>query len=204
MQSSHYYIMALLESSMKISSILTLTFSTLSVKMCGKILYFAFGSNLSTNRMHVCNPNAVRYGIGKLNDYQIDFVAYSKIWKGYAGTIVPKKGSHVWGAIWEIKNEDLESLDRQEGVHANIYYPITVDVETPEGKVLQCRCYRQVGNADDVNLENLPEERRPTPAYLETMIKGAEESGIPSEYINFLKKIPHNGSEVKGDLKFQY
>ncbi|KAG5884656.1 hypothetical protein JTB14_005400 [Gonioctena quinquepunctata] len=172
--------------------------------MTGKIMYFAFGSNLSTARMHVFNPNAVRVGIGKLDDYQVDFVAYSKIWKGYAATIVPKKDAHVWGAIWEIKDEDLESLDKQEGVHANIYYPINVDVRTSDGEVVKCRCYRQVGSAEEVKLEDLPAERKPTPAYVDTMVKGAEESGIPVEYINLLKKIPHNGSDVKPDLKYTY
>nr|XP_023019931.1 gamma-glutamylcyclotransferase-like isoform X1 [Leptinotarsa decemlineata] len=194
------FVVSLLE----ISFISTLRFGTVSSQMDGTTLYFAFGSNLSTARMHICNPNAVRYGIGKLNNYQIDFITYTKTWEGYAGTIVPKKGSHVWGAIWEIKNEDLKALDNQEGVRFNIYHPITVEVETPKGEILQCRSYRQVASAEEVSLESLPEERKPTPAYLKTMINGAVESSLPEEYINFLKKISDNGASVKPNLKFQF
>ncbi|CAG9862317.1 unnamed protein product [Phyllotreta striolata] len=165
-----------------------------------KTMYFAFGSNLLASRMHVMNPTAVRAGVGKLQDYKLDFVAYSKLWKGYAATIVPKMGSHVWGALWEIPTKDLDKLDQQEGVQANIYYPITVEVLTPDGKTLKARCYRQVGEAEEIKLENLPKERRPTPAYLNTMIEGAIETGLPLDYVEDMRKIPHNGSKEVPNL----
>ncbi|CAH1112814.1 unnamed protein product [Psylliodes chrysocephalus] len=180
------------------------TSSEISRNMSAKTMYFAFGSNLLTSRMHVMNPTAVRAGIGKLQDYQLDFVSYSKVWQGFAATVVPKEGSHVWGALWEIPTENIPELDKQEGVQANIYYPITVDVQMPDGKTIQARCYRQVGEVLEVNLQNLPDQRKPTPAYLNTMIEGAVESGLPTDYIEYMKKIPHNGSTVKPNLNFVY
>ncbi|XP_023019379.2 gamma-glutamylcyclotransferase [Leptinotarsa decemlineata] len=171
--------------------------------MTGKTLYFAYGSNLSTARMHVWNPNAIRCGIGKLNDYVVDFLVYSKIWKGCAGTIVPKKGSHVWGVIWELKDEDLKNLDWQEGVHVNIYEPITVTVETPEGKLVECLTYQQVRCESEDTLEYMP-ELKPSPAYLNTMVRGAVESKIPLDYINFIKDTPTNDSNIEPNLRDEY
>lgn len=75
-----------------------------------------------------------------------------------------------------------------------MYIPLTVYVETPEGSILQCRTYQQTAIYDSgPDLENIPEERKPSEVYLSTILNGAEESGLPEEYKLVLKKIPHNG-----------
>ncbi|XP_018575000.1 gamma-glutamylcyclotransferase-like isoform X2 [Anoplophora glabripennis] len=172
--------------------------------MVGKFLYFAYGSNLLEQRIHINNPTAVRHGIGKLQDYQLDFVTYSKIWKGASATIVPKKDSHVWGALWEIDMVDMEHLDNQEGVSHKIYFPLTVEVETPIGKKLNCRVYIQTAKVPDVvPLEDLPPERKPSAVYINTMLKGAKESGLPGEYQEFLGRVAHNGYNGEIDIGTQ-
>lgn len=37
---------------------------------------------------------------------------YSENWRGTSATIIPKKDSHVWGAIWRVNNADMDALDR--------------------------------------------------------------------------------------------
>jgi len=37
-----------------------------SLDMSGKFLYFAYGSNLLAKRIHVRNPSAARFAIGKV------------------------------------------------------------------------------------------------------------------------------------------
>ncbi|XP_060528657.1 gamma-glutamylcyclotransferase-like isoform X1 [Cylas formicarius] len=169
--------------------------------MVEKFLYFAYGSNLLSHRIHINNPSAVRRGIGKLNDYRLSFVTYSKRWGGCSATIVPKQSSVVWGAVWELDNCHRESLDRQEGVDKNIYIPISVQIELPEGGLTLCRSYRQTADPVDDALENLPLDFRPSEPYLKTIIKGAEESGLPSDYLDFLKTIPHNGYHGPVDVQ---
>lgn len=39
----------------------------------------------------------------------------------------------------------------------------------------------------------LPEIRRPSKIYIDTIIEGAIESGLPEDYIKNLRAIPHNG-----------
>lgn len=102
---------------------------TANNNMSGTFLYFAYGSNLLADRIHINNPSAKRAGIGKievnkftlfniayrlvsLQGYELDFITFSKRWRGNSATIVNRPGSHVWGALWEINNEDMVALDR--------------------------------------------------------------------------------------------
>ncbi|XP_076265228.1 gamma-glutamylcyclotransferase-like [Rhynchophorus ferrugineus] len=161
--------------------------------MAGKFLYFAYGSNLLTHRIHINNPSAERVGIGRLNDYQISFVTYSKRWRGASATIIPKISGVVWGALWEVNNSDMEHLDKQEGVHENIYRALQVDVLLPNGEKVNARTYQQIATPPNVDdLKNLPNDCRPSVAYWKTIVKGAEETGLPKDYLSFLYQIPHN------------
>lgn len=166
-------------------------------------LYFAYGSNLLAQRIHIQNPTAVRKGIGKLSDYQLDFDKFSNRWGGCSATIRFDPGKHVWGAIWEIDRSQLDNLDMQEGVNANIYLPLQVKVFTPENKEVECRVYKLVNDPEPYkSADLLPKSRRPSKVYLETILQGAKESKLPEDYFNFLKSFPHNGFsgpvEVKG------
>ncbi|XP_069681439.1 gamma-glutamylcyclotransferase-like isoform X2 [Periplaneta americana] len=166
--------------------------------MTKSFLYFAYGSNLLTQRIHINNPSAVRKDIGKLMDYRLDFgQPFSKKWDGCPATVVPHTGKHVWGSIWEIDHANISDLDRQEGVPQNIYFPIQVSIQTESGKTYNCRSYQlcKTPEAEEV----LPPERQPSQIYLDVIIKGAIESGLPTSYIEELKRIPNNGS--KGNLE---
>ncbi|KAI4497969.1 hypothetical protein M0802_006793 [Mischocyttarus mexicanus] len=169
--------------------------------MANKFLYFAYGSNLLTKRIHYNNPTAVRKDIGCLKNYRLDFITYSKRWGGAAATIVPTENVSVWGAIWELDQCNLSTLDCQEGVNDNIYIPLTVDIETSTGAILKCRVYQQSKVPDNyIKPMFLPNERLPSPLYLEVIIKGAIESKLPDTYIKFLKMISHNGFKGKCEL----
>ncbi|XP_015110989.1 gamma-glutamylcyclotransferase [Diachasma alloeum] len=164
-------------------------------------VYFAYGSNLLAKRIHINNPTAVRRGIGRLKDFRLDFTRYSERWRGASATIVPTPDAHVWGAIWEIDLSNLDDLDRQEGVDDAIYFPLDVDVESAAGETVKCRVYQQCNNPREyVHVAELPEERQPSLVYLTTIFKGAEESGIPTPYIDYLKSIRHNGYAGEIDI----
>lgn len=163
-------------------------------KLAGTFLYFGYGSNLLAKRIHINNSSAVRKGIGRLDDYRFDFNNQSPRWKGCSATIVPDSGKHVWGAVWEINNSEMNDLDKQEGVHDNIYKALEVKVTTPDGDVLECRVYQLINLPEPyVSASLLPQERRPSRIYLETILQGAKESKLPDDYFDFLKSFPHNG-----------
>jgi gamma-glutamylcyclotransferase len=135
-----------------------------------------------------------------LQDHRLDFYFNNTRWQGAAATIVPEKNREVWGAVWEIDLSNMEHLDKQEGVHKQVYRPLSVPIHTPDGEILLCRAYQLVKNP-----ENLPEgaevpiDRQPSRTYLEIIQEGAMESGLPECYIEFLKKVKHNGNVVESD-----
>ena len=58
------------------------------------------------------------------------------------------------------------------------------------GEVLSCRTYQLI---------DLPEEdaeNTPSLSYLKAIVKGAIESKLPEDYIQYLKQIKHNGNIV--------
>jgi gamma-glutamylcyclotransferase (GGCT)/AIG2-like uncharacterized protein YtfP len=75
-------------------------------------LYLAYGSNLNQEQMARRCPTAKVVGAAILSNYRLAFCGrYSNA----VATILPKKGGHVPVLIWEITQEDEDSLDRYEG-----------------------------------------------------------------------------------------
>jgi len=67
-----------------------------------------------------------------------------------------------------------------------------VTVTSADGVQMKCRTYVlvDVGYAD----------RRPSPHYLDIMVKGAEQHQLPDYYIDKLRNIEHNGDETSVPL----
>ncbi|XP_077272846.1 gamma-glutamylcyclotransferase [Temnothorax americanus] len=169
--------------------------------MSNTFLYFAYGSNLFSKRIRLSNPTAVMKNIGYIKNFRLDFHRYSKRWQGASATIVETENSVVWGVVWELNKCNLATLDNQEGVRDDIYHPMTVNVETPDGTTLTCRVYQQCNNPKEhIKPENYPMDRRPSPLYLNMILKGAEENHLPTDYVKFLKTIPHNGYKGEYDV----
>ncbi|XP_067002424.2 gamma-glutamylcyclotransferase isoform X2 [Anabrus simplex] len=167
-----------------------------------KFLYFAYGSNLLAQRIHINNPTAKRIATGKLKDYRLDFNFWSPGWKGCVATIVPQEGSVTWGAVWEIDISNLPNLDRQELVHKGVYFPLQVTIETTDHEKLSCRTYQLYDIPPPLKeYQELPEERRPSKTYLKVIIEGAKESCLPESYISSLELIPDNGQESNFPFK---
>lgn len=107
---------------------------------------------------------------------------------------MPDKGRVVWGAIWEIDLRNMQNLDNQEGVHMNIYKPLQVSVDTPSGTTVDCRVYMLCDNPGE-----LPENRnftsKPSSTYIDVILSGAIETGLPEDYIQFLQSAEHNGQQ---------
>ena len=69
--------------------------------------YIAYGSNLSIEQMKVRTPDAVIVGTGMLKDWRLLFRQFA--------TIRQCKGYSVPVLIWNISEQDEQSLDRYEG-----------------------------------------------------------------------------------------
>ncbi|KAK5925922.1 gamma-glutamylcyclotransferase-like [Pseudochaenichthys georgianus] len=158
----------------------------MSVIETGRFMYFAFGSNLLKERLQLANPTAIFCTTGRLKDYKLNFgYMYEKYvdnsWHGGVATIEPCRGAEVWGVIWTLSNKNLPSLDKQEGVHESYYSPLELSVETDKGLLL-CRTYQMN------NFHACP----PSPQYKQVVCLGAEQNGLPVDYLKRLQAIETN------------
>ncbi|KAI8041128.1 hypothetical protein M5D96_005380, partial [Drosophila gunungcola] len=145
---------------------------------------------------------AVESSVPEDYNFRLDFHTGSKNWLGAPATIVPSEGSHVYGAIWEIDKCNLKDLDDQESVPDGVYIPISVPVHSlTTDTSITCRAYH-LSNQPQTEVhangsqENIPLNRQPSETYLKVLVKGARESGIPEDYIKWLRGIKHNDKQV--------
>ncbi|KAI1693298.1 AIG2-like family domain-containing protein [Ditylenchus destructor] len=149
----------------------------------GHFYYFAFGSNLLTERIHINIPTAQFVSIGHLQNYTLEFYGNSSIWHGGVASIDRRRGAKVWGCIWKVPNSFASALDRQE----HSYRRLDVDITQPlsyHRRNVRCRTYQyknvEVG------------KQRPSPRYKHVIVTGAQQHHLPDSYIERLKKIKTN------------
>ncbi|XP_075251302.1 gamma-glutamylcyclotransferase-like [Convolutriloba macropyga] len=161
------------------------------------VLYFAFGSNLLAERLCQGSCPTVSYpeslvSIGKINGWRLAFgdIGSDPYWKGASATIKRQDTSTVYGAVWRIPASDLETLDLQEGVNLGIYdrvkSPDDIQILDPNNQPIDCYTYIMNEDADSL---------RPSPQYKHVIVSGAQQVGLPEDYIQgVLKNIEVNGN----------
>jgi gamma-glutamylcyclotransferase (GGCT)/AIG2-like uncharacterized protein YtfP len=155
------------------------------------VLYFAYGSNLDPEQMRSRCPGHRTVGLARLPDHRLTFPLYSETWQGGAAGLALAHGETVWGALYELTDDDLAALDRyegwkSEGHHHNLYDREKVSVE--------------LTRADDgsvpgrklaiVYLARPVRPAAPSRRYMETVLRGARHHRLPPEYIEKLEAIP--------------
>ncbi|MGC8776072.1 MAG: gamma-glutamylcyclotransferase family protein [Minisyncoccia bacterium] len=140
--------------------------------------YFAYGSNMNHKQMAERCKNAKFICRAYLKDYQFIYDGYSKKWKGAVGNIIKRKGSKVWGGIFEINDEDLKTLDKYEG-SPSVYGKQIVVVKDDNNKEYELFVY----------LKNMLNIGKPSENYKNVVIQGAKDCNLPDDYIKntFLK-----------------
>lgn len=143
--------------------------------------YFAYGSNMNLAQMKQRCLNPKVLGIARLPGYRVEFYGYSGIWDGAQETVVPDLQSEVWGVLYELQFFDCESLDghhdvRIDGTGPYFHYP--VDVIDREQGTIDAMIYKK-------NI--LQETKFPSTEYLNFIVQGAKEQGLPEEYITLLQ-----------------
>lgn len=145
------------------------------------VRYFAYGTNMAEQVIREWCPTARYVGPAVLPDHQLDFTRRSvKTGTGVAD-VVPANGSAVWGALYEIEDQELASLDRKEG-RGWAYKRAAVDVCVSNGReVTSAFTYRVVSPSG----EPVP----PSAVYLKSLIAAAEERVLPADYIQMLTRV---------------
>lgn len=144
------------------------------------MLYFAFGSNLSIGQMRERCPGCEPAGPALLRGRELGFSYRSQNFPpGGAADVVDAEGAEVWGALYRLTADDLESLDRFEHVGNGGYQRVKVEVNTASG-LAKALCYEVT--------DRLAFEIPPTPEYRRLMLEGSLENGLPDFWTAFLEQ----------------
>ncbi|MCG8428240.1 MAG: gamma-glutamylcyclotransferase [Chromatiales bacterium] len=141
------------------------------------MIYFAYGSNMSEQRLCARIPAAMRVAVGVLSGHQLKFhkqgmddSAKCNIWS--SGNAEDK----VFGVLFEIPDTGKVTLDGYEGPG---YQAVMLDIRTEQG-VLSALAYSAL---------KIDAELKPYDWYKEHVLRGARENRLPEQYIQQIEAV---------------
>jgi gamma-glutamylcyclotransferase (GGCT)/AIG2-like uncharacterized protein YtfP len=138
--------------------------------------YFAYGSNMNLEQMAVRCPGAQMVSLVRKTGWR-----YIINQRGYV-TALEDPDALTLGCLWKLSKEHWVALDRYEGVGEGFYRRVDCEVITlKSGELVQCIAYRAANETPGVPTEN----------YVETVICGARQIGLPMDYLQFLESWRH-------------
>ena len=146
-------------------------------------LYFAYGFNLNLEKMNQKCTKPRGLGIARLAGHKVGFYEHSVIWDGAVETLIPDAQSEVWGVLYQLEPYAWDQLDncedaRLDGTGEYFHYP--VEVLDAQNQVREASMYKKA---------RLGEATLPSKEYLDLIIQGAKEQGLPEDYILTLQNI---------------
>lgn len=129
--------------------------------------YFAYGSNMSKNRMRSRNVRFSKRRHAVLKGWRLEFnkIASHNRREGYAN-IVRDENSTVEGVLYEIPDSDLQKLDQCEGYPSH-YNRIEVEVQLDNGSKVRALTYV-------ANPEKVKSGLKPSKEYLSYLLEGSD------------------------------
>jgi len=145
--------------------------------ICGRMLYFAYGPNMESSVIDKYAPRNRFIGVGKLEKHAIAFNKKSVKYNSGVANIIKQKYSEVWGALFLIDPANLKELDKKEDDYKKDFHKVVLFNDV---RMMATMTYvaRKTTNGF------LPKR-----SYLDGIIKGAHERGLPADYISMLCKI---------------
>ena len=161
------------------------------------MLYFAYGSNMLTKRLHAANraPSAVAVGIGFVNGRRLTFDKVSSDGAGKCDIEASGNSAcRVYGVLFELAESDKPQLDRAEGLGKG-YREENVEVVTSSGLR---NAFTYVATAKNPTLV-------PYHWYKDLVLAGATEHDLPEAYIERLRTFdskfdPDNKRRAENEL----
>jgi len=148
--------------------------------------YFAYGSNMDTQRLRSHAPSATVVGPAKLLDKSIVFNKRSTDGSGKAN-LVDSPGDVVWGVLFELDSTELDRLDRAE----RGYERTTLTVWSAGGNSVMAQVYTSAQfTANPV----------PYDWYKNLVLAGAREHELPRQYLDYLQHLPSKPDQRSGEL----
>jgi len=145
-------------------------------------LYFAYGANMNLQQIGSRCSRPVAVSIARLADHRLAFYGYNGVWDGALETVEPMAGAEVWGVLFALSRLDWERLDEWQGARMDgggMYFHFPITVTDQDGSAAGARMYKK-----DIN----GSAQYPSQEYLDHIVRGASENGLPPDYIETLMK----------------
>lgn len=141
-------------------------------------LYFAYGSNMLSQRPRKRTPSAVAIGVGYVPNRRLTFNKVSSDGSGKCDiALTASLTDRVYGVFFEISSTKKPILNRVEGVGKG-YREEQIQVFALNGETYKAETY--VATETESAL-------RPYHWYKALVIAGAEEHKLPTEYVEWLR-----------------
>lgn len=135
------------------------------------MLYFAYGSNMSTPRLRRRVASATPLGVARVEGWELVFGKRSVDGSAKC-TLLPNAGEVVHGVLFEIDGRDKQALDEAEGPG----YDQCRIMAASNGALLESFSYV-------VKHGWFERALRPYTWYLDLVLAGAREHGLPEEFV---------------------
>ncbi|MCK8825506.1 gamma-glutamylcyclotransferase family protein [Fuchsiella alkaliacetigena] len=139
-----------------------------------KVYYFAYGSNMSKERLEKRISKVKTMGKAKLPNYKLVINKEGNDGSGKAN-IVYSLDNEVWGVFYELEKSKLEKLDSYEPN----YERINVEIVNDLSESLNAITYISTKTTDE----------KPFEWYKQHILKGAYEHNLPNDYTKKLEQI---------------
>jgi gamma-glutamylcyclotransferase len=140
-------------------------------------LYFAYGSNMLTERLRLRSPSARPVAVAVLAGHELRWHKVSRDQSGKCDIVqVEAPQARVIGVVYEILTSEEAALDAAEGL-GDGYARKLVVLETEGGQVL----------AQTYVATNTEPSAVPFTWYKALVVAGAKQHGLPGEYISALE-----------------
>ena len=147
----------------------------------GVAWYFAYGSNMQRATFEGRRGMRPTESLcGRLTGYRLCFdLPIGSGERGVANLAADEKEC-VCGVLYLVSSEELERLDRTEGVGNGYYERIEVDVEGRDGVMVRAWTYVSTNGVTG---------RKPSQRYVGLLLEGAREHGLPPDYVAWLEAL---------------
>jgi gamma-glutamylcyclotransferase len=143
------------------------------------MFYFAYASNMNKRQMAERCPGCKFLKRAYLENWKYFYDQHPESKVGAKANIFQSRGDVVWGALFEINGNHLESMDHHEG-YPKQYQREIVTIRDDDGQSYEAWVYFRKPQTPG----------RPSPEYLEIVRQGALDSGLPEDYLkNVMEKF---------------
>jgi gamma-glutamylcyclotransferase len=149
------------------------------------VWYFAYGSNMASSTLR--GRREVSYNralAARVPGWRLvlDKPPIISLKTAFAN-IVPDPEAEVWGVLYDVSPEDFDHIELTEGVRIGNYDRVEVTaVPLVEIDASSFRAFSLTSSRRDERL-------RPSERYMQLLVSGAIEHGLPEHYVEYLRGI---------------